>query len=122
MITVLHTRDNDDYRNQQSWASKSVATSSDGSSPCVFVYKRLVQLAGVIDSHFFLGIATLDQMQDLSENAADDMYRSDTVELNSLCEDAREIALQDIDYLVDIFNTQADSLARMTSVETWTAD
>jgi hypothetical protein len=122
MITVLHTRDNDDYRNQQSWASKSVATSSDGSSPCVFVYKRLSQLTGIENSHFFLGVATLDQMQDLSENASDDMYRSDTVELNSLCEDDREIALQDIDYLVDIFNTQADSLSRMTSAENWNVD
>lgn len=119
MITVRHYRDNGDYRNQQSWASKSVASSDDSMSPCIFVYKKLNQFSGIPSPYFFLGVATIDQMSDLSENISDDMYRSNTLELNSLSDDDREIALQDIDYLVDEFNANADSFSRMKSAETW---
>lgn len=120
MITVEHHRDDNYYQNQQVWASRTIATSDDDVSPRVFVFSRLPHLSVDGDRNsFFLGIASVAQMLEVSENTSEDIYRDNTVDLHARDEDDREIALQNIDAQIDDLNLQLGAWDRLKQPESW---
>lgn len=118
MITVTHTRDEVTYENRHVWSFRTVAESDDSRSPAVFVYKNVSNSAdGEALGSFFLGIASVDQMENLTELSSEDMYRTSSVDINARSDDEREILIDDINRMVDEYNTQADAWVDLKNQE-----
>lgn len=111
MITVTHSRDENFLydNNRHSWSFKSTAVSDNEDTDNIFVYKRVKDDEGNDLGHFFLAIASISQLTSVGTDTTDDMYRTNTVEIDSRSDDDREIEISDIDTMVDDFNKQVEA-------------
>ena len=92
--------------NRSVWSFVSIAESDNDDSANIFVFKKVVDgTDGTVLGDFFLGIASMDQLDELHNTTSNDpLYLTNVVEIDTRSDDEREVVIGNIDYSIEIFN------------------